>query len=99
MVTTWRTPGTFLAALVSIDLITPWATVLRNSFATSMPGNRMVWTYSARPETLSRPSVRGSERPICEPALVAASGFSIDDISALRDYPWLHARRAADKPA
>ena len=47
----------------------PCATVLRNSFATSMPGSRMVWMYSARPVTLSRPSRRGTERPICEPAL------------------------------
>src|SRR5688500_15457614 len=54
----------------------PCGTVLRNSFATSMPGSRMVWTYSARPVTLSRLSVRGTERPICEPAFAAMCGAS-----------------------
>src|SRR5262245_2707991 len=77
MVTIWRTPGTCLAALTSIDLIRPCGTVLRKSFATSMPGKRMVWTYSARPVTLSRPSVRGTERPICEPALAGVSAMAV----------------------
>ena len=68
-VTTCSTPGTFFAALVSIDLILPCATVLRKILACSMPGTRMVWVYSARPVTLSRPSRRGTERPTCEPTL------------------------------
>ena len=72
MVTTCSTPGTFFAALVSIDLIRPCATVLRNSLACSMPGTRMVWVYSARPVTLSRPSSRGTERPTWEPTLALA---------------------------
>ena len=99
IVTTCSTPGTFFAALVSIDLIRPCATVLRNIFATSMPGSRMVWTYSARPVTLSRPSVRGTERPICEPTLAAVSGFSIVAISALHSRPGLRARRAGHRLA
>ncbi len=63
-VITRETPGTFVAALMSIDLMRPWATVLRKILACSMPGRRMVWVYSARPVTLSRASSRGSERPI-----------------------------------
>ena len=82
-VTTCSTPGTFFAALVSIDLIWPCATVLRNSLACSMPGSRMVWVYSARPVTLSRPSRRGTERPTCEPTL-ALPGLRVVAISALR---------------
>ena len=88
-----------LAALVSIDLIKPWATVLRNILATSMPGSRMLWTYSARPVTLSRPSVRSTERPIWEPALVIAAGVSIVAISALRSHPRLRARPAGHRLA
>src|SRR5882757_6393882 len=83
MVTTCRTPGTFLAALVSIDLIRPCATVLRNSLVCSIPASRMVWVYSARPVTLSRPSRRGTERPTCAPTL-ALSGFSVVTIGLLR---------------
>src|SRR5215216_272913 len=60
----------------------PCATVLRNSFATSMPGSRIVWTYSARPVTLSRLSVRGSERPICEPTFAVVCNFSSMAVSA-----------------
>ena len=43
MVTTANTPGSFLASLVSIDLMRPCATVLRNILPYSMPGRRMVW--------------------------------------------------------
>ena len=70
IVATRNTPGNFRAALVPIDLIMPCATVLRKSLATSIPGSRIVSTYSARPVTLSRPSSRGTERPICEPTVV-----------------------------
>src|SRR5262245_53193030 len=86
MVTTCSTPGSFFAALVSTDLIRPWATVLRNILATSMPGSRMLWTYSARPVTLSRPSVRGTERPIWDPALAVAgvSGVAISASAAIQ---------------
>src|SRR5262245_3578648 len=51
-----------------------------------MPGSRMLWTYSARPVTLSRPSVRGTERPIWEPALVVTAGVSVGAISTLRSH-------------
>ena len=36
------TPGIFAAALVSIDLMLPCATVLRKIFPCSIPGSRMV---------------------------------------------------------
>src|SRR6516162_6737674 len=52
----------------------PCAMVLRKIFPVSMPGSRMAWVYSARPVTFSRASRRGSERPICPPALVVAIG-------------------------
>src|SRR6516225_1278067 len=74
-VTTRWTPGTFFAALVSIDLMRPCATVLRKIFPCSMPGSRMVWVYSARPVTLSRASRRGSERPTCPPAAVVVDAI------------------------
>ena len=64
-----RPAGTFFAALVSIDLIRPCATVLRKIFPCSMPGSRLVWVYSARPVTFSRASSRGSERPTWLPTL------------------------------
>src|SRR5262245_54444155 len=35
-----------------------------------MPGNRMVWVYSARPVTFSRASRRGNERPTCPPRIL-----------------------------
>src|SRR5215208_3559755 len=60
----------------------PCVTVLRNSFATSIPGRRIVWTYSARPVTLSRLSVRGSERPICEPTFAVVCNFSSMAVTA-----------------
>jgi hypothetical protein len=41
-VITLCTPGTAFAALVSIDLMRPCATVLRKTLPLSMPGNRMV---------------------------------------------------------
>src|SRR3979490_3207073 len=68
-VTTRKTPGIFLAALVSIDLIRPCAMVLRKILPYNMPGRRRLWVYSARPETLSRASSRGRERPIWLPAV------------------------------
>src|SRR5262249_53385452 len=71
-VTTRWTPGSLLAAPVSIDLMRPCATVLRKIFPCSMPGSRMVWAYSAAPVTLSRASRRGKERPTCPPAIVVA---------------------------
>src|SRR5713226_6992925 len=66
-VTTRSTPGTALAALVSIDLMRPWATVERNTLPYSIPGKRRLWVYSARPVTFSRASSLGSERPIWLP--------------------------------
>src|SRR5215475_6100349 len=81
MVTMRTTPGTCLARLVSIRLIRPCASVLRNSLAWSMPEMRIVWVYSARPVTFSRPSRRGSERPTCAPTLAAAE-LSVVTISA-----------------
>src|SRR5262249_12664301 len=51
-----------------------------------MPGSRMLWTYSARPVTLSRPSVRSTERPIWEPALAIAARVSLRAISPLRSH-------------
>src|SRR5262249_30023955 len=74
-VTTRWTPGTFFAALVSIDRMRPCATVLRKILACSMPGSRMVWVYSARPVTLSRASSRGSERPTCAPTRASCMVF------------------------
>ena len=72
---------------LSIDLMRPCATVLRKIFAYSMPGRRMLWTYSARPVTLARPSRRGTERPTC--ADLGVEGLSVAAISALR--PSVHA--------
>src|SRR3979490_1292465 len=94
-VTTRKTPGIFLAALVSIDLIRPCATVLRKILPYSMPGRRRLWVYSARPETLSRASRRGSERPIWLPAAapVGAPGRVVVAISGL-----LHSGRAPGAP-
>src|SRR5437870_5651798 len=60
-----------------------------------MPGNRMVWVYSARPVTLSRPSRRGTERPICEPTL-APGAFRVATISAIRPFRPGCARGAPD---
>src|SRR5262249_25005396 len=60
-------------------------TVLRNSLAWSMPGTRMVWVYSARPVTFSRPSSLGTERPICEPIL-PTGGLRAVTISSVRSF-------------
>src|SRR5882672_7419635 len=74
---TRKTPGIFLAALVSIDLMRPCATVERKILPCSMPGSRIRCVYSARPVTFSRPSRRGTERPIWPPpiGLVGISGL------------------------
>src|SRR5579871_402041 len=66
---TRNTPGIALAALVSIDLMRPCGTVLRNTLPCSMPGSRIRCVYSARPVTFSRASRRGTERPICPPPI------------------------------
>src|SRR5579864_1113735 len=66
---TRNTPGIFFAALVSIDLMRPCATVERKILPCSMPGSRIRWVYSARPVTFSRPSRRGTERPIWPPPI------------------------------
>src|SRR5271154_433079 len=66
---TRKTPGIFLAALTSIDLMRPCATVERKILPYSMPGSRIRWVYSARPVTFSRPSRRGTERPIWPPPI------------------------------
>src|ERR1700686_5911673 len=68
-VMTRKTPGIFLAALTSIDLIRPCATVERKILPYSIPGSRIRCVYSARPVTFSRPSRRGSERPIWPPPM------------------------------
>ncbi len=77
-VTTCRTPGSALAALVSTDLILPCATVLRNSLAYTMPGTRMVWVYSARPVTLSRLSRRGDRAADLRAHLARLGGGRIE---------------------
>src|SRR5688500_8131355 len=46
-------------------LMRPCATVLRKILPYSIPGRRRLWTYSARPATLSHDSSRGTERPTC----------------------------------
>src|ERR1700722_90606 len=66
--TRW-TPGIFFAALVSIDLMRPCATVERKILPCSMPGRRIRCVYSARPVTFSRASRRGTERPLWPPPL------------------------------
>src|SRR5271154_1760986 len=66
---TRKTPGIFLAALTSIDLMRPCATVERKILPYSMPGSRIRCVYSARPVTFSRPSRRGTERPIWPPPI------------------------------
>src|SRR5262245_537384 len=76
-VTTRWTPGTFFAALVSIDLMRPCATVLRKILACSMPGSRMRWVYSARPVTFSRASSLGRERPTCPPGMVVVIAINL----------------------
>src|SRR5580700_4690704 len=66
---TRKTPGIFFAALTSIDLMRPCATVERKILPCSMPGSRIRCVYSARPVTFSRPSRRGTERPIWPPPI------------------------------
>src|ERR1700722_8191194 len=68
-VMTRKTPGIFFAADVSIDLMRPCATVERKILPYSIPGRRIRWVYSARPVTFSRPSRRGTERPIWPPPI------------------------------
>src|SRR5580658_10003467 len=79
-VMTRKTPGIFFAALTSIDLMRPWATVERKILPCSMPGSRIRWVYSARPVTFSRASSRGMERPIWPPPI----GFVAIDNELLR---------------
>ena len=55
--------GRCAAARVSIARMRPCASVLRKIFPCSMPGTARLWTYSARPVTLSRVSSRGMDRP------------------------------------
>ncbi len=62
-VSTARTPGSALAALVSIETILAWACGLRSSLACSRPLGWMSATYCTRPVTFSGPSGRGIERP------------------------------------
>src|SRR5215467_5336899 len=38
-----------------------------------MPGRRRLWTYSVRPDTFSRASSRGTERPTCLPCIVVVA--------------------------
>src|SRR5580700_1330347 len=64
-----NTPGIFIAAAVSIDLMRPCGTVERKILPYSMPGSRIRWVYSARPVTFSRASSRGIERPIWPPPI------------------------------
>ena len=64
-----KTPGIFFAALVSIDLMRPCATVERKILPCSMPGRRIRCVYSARPVTFSRASRRGTERPNWPPPI------------------------------
>src|SRR5580704_12351972 len=66
---TRKTPGIFFAADVSTDLRRPCATVERKILPYSMPGSRIRCVYSARPVTFSRPSRRGTERPIWPPPI------------------------------
>ena len=100
MVTTSSTPGSVFAALTSTDLMRPCATVLRKSLACSMPGSRMVWTYSARPVTLSRDSRRGTERPTWAPTWARPGPLLVVvAIRALRLLPGPHATRAARRRA
>src|ERR1700730_7136499 len=68
-VMTRTTPGLFLAADVSTDLMRPGGTVERKILPYSMPGSRIRWVYSARPVTFSRASSRGIERPIWPPLI------------------------------
>jgi hypothetical protein len=87
-----RTPGRFSAARVSTDLILPCGTVLRNSLACSIPGSRIVCVYSARPVTLSRPSTRSTDRPICDPTLTLGSMIAaIEDRSGIKGSAFIEA--------
>src|SRR4051812_35278447 len=61
--TTRCTPAIACAALTSMRLIFPCETVLRKILPYSMPGSFRLWTYSARPVTLSQDSRRGIARP------------------------------------
>src|SRR4051812_14704408 len=65
-VTTRCTPAIACAALTSMRRILPCDSVLRKILPYSMPGSLRLWTYSARPPTLSQDSRRSTERPICE---------------------------------
>src|SRR4249920_3069012 len=53
----------------------PCETVLRKILPYSMPGSRRLWTYSARPVTLSQDSRRGTERPTCAVSAGCAARF------------------------
>src|SRR3954464_9969708 len=59
------TPASARAALVSMRLMRPCATLERKILPYSIPGSRRLCTYSARPVTLSHDSSRGTERPTC----------------------------------
>src|SRR5690348_11615087 len=74
-VTTRCTPATAAAALVSIDLMRPCATVLRKILPYSIPGSRRLCTYSARPVTLSHDSSRGTERPTWPVSVACVARF------------------------
>src|SRR4051794_11963140 len=65
-VTTRWTPASACAPLTSMRRSLAWAMLLRKIFPYSMPGSLRLWTYSARPPTLSQDSRRSTERPICE---------------------------------
>src|SRR5258708_4314234 len=64
-VTRLCTPATARAALTSMRLMRPCATVERKILPYSIPGRRRLCTYSARPVTLTHGSSRGTERPTC----------------------------------
>src|SRR5689334_16477115 len=56
-------------------LMRPCATLERKILPYSMPGSRRLWTYSARPVTLSHDSRRGTERPTCGVSVACVARF------------------------
>src|SRR3954469_7664743 len=74
-VTTLCTPARARAAAVSIFRMRPCAMVERKILPYSIPGRRRLWTYSARPVTLSQDSSRGTERPTCGVSAACVARF------------------------
>jgi hypothetical protein len=79
------TPGRCAALRTSIARIRPCAMVLRTTLPCSIPGTRRLWTYSARPVTLSRASSRGMDWPTCGMDQCSHAAVVIPDARVARD--------------